>query len=209
MKRRQALSTMAILIGGAMVSTETFFSSCKSDVKEAFFTKEDISLLDEIGETIIPATPSSPGAKAARIGEFMKVYVTDCYDAASQQTFFEAITRVKNLSKKKYGNGFLNLSIAQRRDVLTELGNEKPATVANKAKTAAGSGDAIQTGKEQQAKNKSKDAPGHYFSMFKELTLFGYFTSEPGATKALRYIQTPGYYNGNVPYVKGDKAWAT
>jgi len=49
MKRRQALSTMAILIGGAMVSTETFFSSCRSDVKEAVFTKEDISLLDEIG----------------------------------------------------------------------------------------------------------------------------------------------------------------
>lgn len=48
---------MAILMGAAMVSTETFFSSCKSDVKEAFFTKEDISLLDEIGETIIPATP--------------------------------------------------------------------------------------------------------------------------------------------------------
>lgn len=209
MKRRQALSTMAILISGAMVSTETFFSSCKSDVKEAFFTKEDISLLDEIGETIIPATPSSPGAKAAKIGEFMKVYVTDCYDAAGQQTFFEAITRVKNLSKKKYGNGFLNLTIARRRDVLIELGNEKPATVSNKAKQVAGSGDAIQTGKEQEAKSKLKDAPNHYFSMLKELTLLGYFTSEPGATKALRYMQTPGYYNGNAPYVKGDKAWAT
>jgi hypothetical protein len=209
MKRRKALSTMAILIGGAMVSTETFFSSCKSDVKEAVFTKEDISLLDEIGETIIPATASSPGAKAAKIGEFMKVYVTDCYDAASQQAFFEAITRVKNLSEKKYGNRFLNLTIAQRRDVLTELGKGKPATVVNKVKPVAGSGDAIQTGKEQEAKSKVKDASNHYFSMLKELTLLGYFTSERGATKALRYMQTPGYYKGDVPYVKGDKAWAT
>ena len=209
MKRRQALSTMAILIGGAMVSTETFFSSCKSDVKETFFTKEDISLLDEIGETIIPATPSSPGAKAARIGEFMKVYVTDCYDAADQQTFFEAISQVKNSSQKKYGKGFLKLTVAQRRDILVELEKGKPAVVTNSPKPLAGSGDAIQTGKSEEAKSKLKEPPNRYFEMLKELTLLGYFTSEPGATKALRYIQTPGYYKGDVPYVKGDKAWAT
>lgn len=209
MKRRQALSTMAILVGGAMISTETFFSSCKSDVEEAFFTKEDISLLDEIGETIIPATASSPGAKAARIGQFMKIYVTDCYNAADQQTFFEAISRIKNLSGKKYGKGFLKLTGAQRRDVLAELEKEKQAVVANKAQSPVGSGDAIQTGKGQEAKSKPKAESNRYFSMLKELTLLGYFTSEPGATKALRYIQTPGYYKGNVPYVKGDKAWAT
>jgi hypothetical protein len=45
--------------------------------------------------------------------------------------------------------------------------------------------------------------------MIKELTVFGYFTSEPGATRALRYTQTPGYYQGEVAYKKGDKAWAT
>jgi hypothetical protein len=39
--------------------------------------------------------------------------------------------------------------------------------------------------------------------------LLGYFTSDPGATKARRYIQTPGSYKGNVPYTKGEKAWAT
>jgi hypothetical protein len=43
----------------------------------------------------------------------------------------------------------------------------------------------------------------------KELTLLGYFTSEPGATKALRYVAVPGRYDGCIPYKKGDKAWAT
>ena len=37
----------------------------------------------------------------------------------------------------------------------------------------------------------------------------GYFTSEPGATKALRYVAVPGRYEGCIPYKKGDKAWAT
>jgi hypothetical protein len=45
--------------------------------------------------------------------------------------------------------------------------------------------------------------------MLKELTLLGFFTSKPGATQALRYIAVPGKYDGNLPYKKGDKAWAT
>lgn len=201
---------MAILVGSAMVGPEIFISSCKSNVKEGFFAKEDINLLDEIGETIIPATASSPGAKAAKIGDFMKVYVTDCYNAADQQTFFEAVREVKNLSQKKYGDGFLKLTVTQRQDVLTELEMQRPARIENKTKAPGPGGDAIQTGKEQEAdKTKMKDPPNRYFSMLKELTLLGYFTSEPGATKARRYIQTPGAYHGNVPYTKGDKAWAT
>ncbi len=42
--------------------------------------------------------------------------------------------------------------------------------------------------------------------MMKELTLWGYFTSEPGANKALRYIAVPGKYQGCIDYKKGDKA---
>jgi len=210
MKRRDALSTMAILFGGAIVSTDILFSSCKSNVKEEFFTPEDISLLDEIAETIIPATASSPGAKAAKVGEFMKVYVTDCYTAADQQTFFEAVREIKNLSQKKYVKEFLKLTVSQRREVLTALEMEKAARVEDKTKTPGAEGDAIQTGKQQEAnKTRLKDAPNRYFPMLKQLTLLGYFTSQPGATKAMRYIQTPGYYQGDVPYKKGDKAWAT
>jgi hypothetical protein len=62
--------------------------------------------------------------------------------------------------------------------------------------------------KEYQAA-KQKDDPSHYFTLMKQLTLLGYFTSEIGATQALRYEAVPGRYEGCVPYKKGDKAWAT
>ena len=55
---------------------------------------------------------------------------------------------------------------------------------------------------------KDGDA-NHYFGLMKQLTLLGYFTSEIGATQALRYIAVPGKYQGCVPYTKGDKAWAS
>lgn len=56
---------------------------------------------------------------------------------------------------------------------------------------------------------KYDDKNKHYFKMLKQLTIWGYFSSEAGATKALRYIETPGHFDGNLPYKKGDKAWAT
>jgi len=69
----------------------------------------------------------------------------------------------------------------------------------------------VELDKEQKAyaSNKKKDDPAHYFRMMKELTLWGYFTSEAGATKALRYVAVPGRYEGCIDYKKGEKAWAT
>ena len=61
--------------------------------------------------------------------------------------------------------------------------------------------------KEYQSKKKQED-PNHYFQMMKQLTLSGYFSSEIGATQALRHVAVPGKYDGCMSYQKGDKAWA-
>ena len=41
----------------------------------------------------------------------------------------------------------------------------------------------------------------------KELVIVGYFTSEVGCTKALRYVESPGSYDGDAAYEKGDRAF--
>ena len=208
MKRRRFLSSVAILLPTAIASTN-FLSSCNQEVNDDTFSAANIALLDEIGETIIPATTTSPGAKAAQIGQFMKVYVPDCYDKNQQQIFWSGIKRIKDISMNNYKNSFSKLSVAQKQSVLKRIENEAQNDVDNKNKTIAGSGDAVQTGKGQQNKTTvNSDAP-HFYSMLNELVLFGYFTSKPGASQALRYIQTPGYFQGDVPYKKGDKSWAT
>ena len=207
MKIRHFLSSVAIIMPAALISTEILFPSCNPCVEEEYFSKENIMLLDEIGETIIPATATSPGAKAARIGEFMKEYVTDCYTPEKQNIFWKGITKVKKISKSKYGNQFTKLAVSQKQDILRSLENESK-NIKNTNKNNAGKGDALQTGKEQTA-GTTDNSTAQFYPMIKELVVFGYFTSKPGATKALRYIQTPGYYKGEVPYKKGDKAWAT
>ena len=80
----------------------------------------------------------------------------------------------------------MEISPQQRHDLLVKLDNEQ---------------------KEYMEKKKPED-PSHYFRMMKELTLLGYFTSEIGHTQARRYKETPGKYEGCIPYQKGDKAWA-
>ena len=45
-------------------------------------------------------------------------------------------------------------------------------------------------------------------TMMKQLTLWGFFSSETGMTQTLRHIPVPGRFDGNAPYTKGEKAWA-
>jgi hypothetical protein len=42
----------------------------------------------------------------------------------------------------------------------------------------------------------------------KELTLVGYYTSEPGATQELRHEPVPGRYQACVPLSEIGRAWA-
>lgn len=180
-----------------------------------FFTKDEIAYLDEIAETILPRT-ATPGAKDAKVGEFMNVMVRDCYTPEDQKIFKAGIENVEKQSKEKYSNGFMQITPEQRKELLTALDKEaKEYTKTPEYKTQKETlaieeaiKDSIQEGKYNFGYTKAS-MPRHYFSMMKELTLLGFFTSEPGATKALRYSAVPGKYDPCMPYAKGDKAWAT
>lgn len=46
------------------------------------------------------------------------------------------------------------------------------------------------------------------YKIVKELTMFGYFSSELGMTEALNYVKVPGRYEGCIDLKPGQKAWA-
>jgi Gluconate 2-dehydrogenase subunit 3 len=206
MNRRDAIGKVALLMGGAVIGAEFFISGCKSTTAQVsdLFDTNHVALLNEVADTILPTT-SSPGAKAANVGQFMAVMVRDCYTPADQKIFLEGLTKLDDAAKKQYSNKFLDLTPAQRTDLLTALDKEQKAFTADRNKKL----DADKIAHKGNDSYKPIELPNHYFRMYKELTLLGYFTSEIGATKALRYIAVPGHYDGNLPYKKGDKAWAT
>ncbi len=170
------------MIGGDLLVACT---SKPAKVNE-LFDQDQVAFLNEVAETILPAT-STPGAKEAKVGELMAVMVQDCYTPENQAIFQKGITQLDEAAKKKFGAKFLDLEAPQRTALLTTLDEEQKTYM----------------------RDKAPDAPNHYFRMMKELTLFGFFTSEVGATQALRYVPVPGRYEGCIPYQKGDRAWAT
>jgi hypothetical protein len=204
MERRELLKIIAVLTGGAIIGGDVFLSGCKTTVKkgEGLLSADNIALLDEVGDTIIPVT-NTPGAKAAKVGEFMNVYVSDCYRADEQKAFTEGLTALDNACEKQFSKKFTELTVAERTTILTALEAEAKAynqQINDKEKAARDIAH-----KEMKEFNGT---PLHYYTMIKQLTLFGYFTSEIGMKEALRFLPVPGKFDGAYPYKKGDKAWA-
>ena len=186
MNRRDALARIVAITGTVAIGSEVFLAGCSRPVKDrtVAYSTQDIALMDEIAETIIPTT-DTPGAKAAGVGAFMAMMSKDGYDDASFASFRKGLEQIDKASRKHHGKAFMESSLKERTTLLNELDREA----------------------RKHGREKSRNDPPHYFRLMKELTLMGYFSSEIGCTRALRYIETPGSYDGNLPYKKGDRAW--
>ncbi len=190
MQRRRAIRNLAILSGSAFLATAGILNACKaSDKKRTELSEKDIPLLDAIGETIIPETATSPGAKAAGIGAYMVKMVNDCYNTKDRNIFIDGLDSFEVSCQKQFSENFTALNPIQKKQFLIQLDAEE----------------------KQLARNKKagKESSIPYFHFLKQLSIHGYITSEAGATSALRYDPIPGKYEGCVAYKKGDRPWAT
>lgn len=174
------------LTGSVLIGAEFFLSGCSRPApgRAVSFSAEEIATLDEIADTIIPTT-TTPGAKAAAVGRFMADVVRDCYDDDNYALFRNGIASVDKAAHKRFGKPFVQVSATDRTTLLNELDAEQKAATKNR---------------------KAGDSP-HYFLLMKNLTLLGYFSSQIGSTQALRFVESPGSYNGDVPYKKGDRGY--
>jgi glucoside 3-dehydrogenase (cytochrome c) hitch-hiker subunit len=184
--RREAIKRVTFLLGGvALVGSSGLLAACERAQRNAAtareagtFTARDIAFLDDVADTILPET-KTPGAKAAHVGAFMALMVTDTYSERDQGIFRDGMKKLDEPS-------FTAATPQQRLARLEQVDREQ------KAYTDA-----------------RKDAdPPHYFRLMKELTLLGYFTSEIGCTQAMRYRETPGRFDACVPYRPGETAWS-
>lgn len=188
MNRRDALQMVAVMMGG-LISAPTLAALTDGPLRAADapglnLTAEQENLLAEICETIIPAT-DTPGAKDAQVEKFIVRLVSDCYPKEYHDRFMAGLDRVDRESKALFGKPFTQAQPEQRVALLKK--EEANAYADRKAGV--------------------KETP--FFMMAKELTLFGFFTSEPGATKVLDYQWVPGKYEGCIPLKPGQRAWAT
>ena len=181
MHRRDLLKLIAAATGCALVGIEGALAAPGARTP---FSARDLAMLDEIAETIIPRT-DTPGARDAAVGAFIARYAHACYDPAQLRSLQQGIGAIDARMRARGPAGFLHASAAQRHVLLTTIDLEAKA----------------------HAKDANQAVP-HYFTLMKQLTLLGFFTSEPGSTRVLRYRPVPGKYRGCVPYKKGATSWA-
>jgi hypothetical protein len=218
--RREAIRHVSALLGGVAFAGGSgllaAYEKTSLAVEGAFgeFTAENIAFLDEIAETILPAT-KTPGAKAAKTGAFMALMVTDCYSPAEQKIFREGMRKVDAATLKVNGVSFMEATPPQRSAVLTTLDHEQMRLMdAREAADRRNKGLApwplakALPGTAAGEAGATVNQPAHYFRMMKELALLGYFTSEVGCTRAMRYIESPGRFDPCIPYTPGEPAWA-
>jgi hypothetical protein len=205
--RREAVQQVVALMGGiALVGGERLLAHPVDDAALALamaqgvgaFSAADVALLDEIAETILPET-STPGARAAKTGAFMALMVTDAYTDRDQTVFLDGVRTLEEACRTATGRPFIQASPAERLTLLEALDREQKTAMEERANAPRS---------RYPAAPPAEEAPAHYFRMMKELTLLGYFTSEIGYTKAMRYRESPGRYDPDVPLAPDETSWA-
>ena len=186
MQRRDAMKRMAWTTGGALSipALSMWMSGCQveqtPDWLPSFFSQEQIDLIAEIADTIIPTT-DSPGAREAQVHRYIDLMAKDLLPEKMQQLVKEGVDAFQKTCLEASGKNFQEMEATERVAYLTEI--------------------------EKTSKNADPQSPS-FFQMMKQATLAGYFTSEIGATQALAYNPVPGGYDPCVDLQDGQKAWA-
>ena len=146
-----------------------------------------------IADMIIPET-DTPGAKGARVNEFIDLILTDWATDQERQKFMAGFAEVDQLSQTLFGKDFIDASPAQQEDLLRNLDQrfaEERSTVAQQRYVR---------------RERDQELNGSFFNVVKRMTLYGYYTSEIGFTKELRKEIIPGVYHGCTPVSDSSKA---
>src|SRR2546427_4301225 len=128
MNRREAIKQVTAMLGGVvfvrsgdlLTAVEHAHARVTASRKQiGTFTAQDVALLDEVADTILPET-KTPGAKAAKVGSFMAVMVTDTYDDQQQAIFRDGMRKLNDA-------GFMTKSPAERLAFLAPPGRGQKA----------------------------------------------------------------------------------
>src|SRR5713101_4707675 len=115
--RREAIRRVSALLGGVvLIGGGGLVTACEQAQRRAAaarggagagtFTARDIAFLDEVAETILPET-KTPGAKAAQVGPFMALMVTDTYDEREQAIFRDGMRKLDAACQTMHRTSFM------------------------------------------------------------------------------------------------------
>ena len=147
--------------------------------KSPALTTDEWTLIGEVSELIIPTTDTG-GALAAGVPDFVKMMLSEWFSAAERENFIAGLHEFSAGASRKYGKKFVELTASQKNQYFGEL-----------LATSEGAATAPRT---------------PFVVLMKRLTIFGYYTSELGATTELHQQIAAAQYEPAAVVKPGDRA---
>jgi hypothetical protein len=186
MHRRQALRLLASAATLPLLSREalSLFQAVHEQIPEQPVLKtlnpQQNATVTTISELIIPQT-DTPGAKAARVNEFIDLILTEWYDEEERSTFMTGLADVDSRTRDLYGKDFVDCVEKQQVEILQALDDEVAAR------------------EENARRRRTRPPQKNFFFMMKQLTLVGYYTSQVGFEQELHGEIIPSRHAACVP----------
>ena len=120
----------------------------------------------------------TPGARDVGVPAFVDLMVGEFIPPAEKTTLLAGLAGLDQTARAAHAKPFADLAAAQQDALLTRIAEES------------------------QGKSRT------FFHLIRELTIVGYFTSEPVGKNVLHYDPVPGRYDGCIPLAEvGNRSW--
>jgi hypothetical protein len=185
MKKMVALfgaTTAAAVLSGCSVPVAQQFAVQRPRAPQngELFSEHELTVLYSLCETILPKT-DTPSAVEAGCHELVPHQLQHCHTKQQQDDCIQIINTVDMYANKEFGKTFPLLPPKQQQQLLSNIESDGVST----------------------------DIQKEQFKFLKALIVFGYFTSEVGATQALNYQAVPGGFIGSIPANSNTKSWGS
>ena len=190
MERREALRLMGAASVFSVLSSDLFAATLRAQVAtNTAGTLRTLSpaqneIVVAMSEVMIPAT-GTPGARAAKVNEFIDLILTEWATEEERQIFLEGLSEADLRANTLFGHGFVSAS-AKEQAAIVQAFDEELATSRNEKLP-------------KQIRSWELTLALPFFAQMRRLTLVGYYTSPIGQEQELKVDIIPGALHGCVP----------
>jgi Gluconate 2-dehydrogenase subunit 3 len=190
MERREALRLMGAASVFSVLSSDLFAATLQAQLAAnqagtlRTLSPAQNDIVVAMTDVMIPAT-DTPGAKAAKVNEFIDLILTEWATEDERKIFLEGLAEADRRTNALFGHGFATAS-AKEQAAIVQGFDEELATSSNEKLP-------------EQIRSWEITLLLPFFAQMRRLTLVGYYTSSIGQEQELKVDIIPGALHGCVP----------
>lgn len=190
MERREVLRLMGAASVFSVLSSDVFTATLQAQLAAnkagtlRTLTPAQNEIVQAMSDAMIPAT-DTPGAKAAKVNEFVDLILTDWATEEERRVFLEGLAEADRKSNALFGHGYA-AATAKEQAAIVQIFDEELATTRNEELP-------------KQVRSWEVTLLHPFFAQMRRLVLVGYYTSPIGQDQELKVEIIPGALHGCVP----------